>query len=179
MLTETEGRELLSIARQVIGEHLKTGTTPVIEPRAPALSRKGGGFVTLKQTGRLRGCIGLIHPTYPLVKTVVDMAIAAATKDSRFPALALDELANTAIEISVLSPLKMIKGINEIKVGRHGLYISKGYQRGVLLPQVAAEHGWEIETFLEYVCLKAGLDKEDWRQDASLFIFTAQIFTDK
>ena len=179
MLTETDGRELLTIARRAITDYLNTGIAPVIEPTSPALHRNAGAFVTLKQADRLRGCIGLLRPTLPLVQTVVDMAIAAATRDSRFPPLAVEELADITIEISVLSPLKKIKDVSEIIVGEHGLSISKGFHRGVLLPQVAGEQGWDLDTFLEYVCLKAGLNKEDWRRGASLFIFSAQIFSER
>ncbi|MEE8449269.1 MAG: AmmeMemoRadiSam system protein A [Thermodesulfobacteriota bacterium] len=179
MLTETDGRELLTIARRAITDYLNTGTTPVIEPTSPALLRNAGAFVTLKQEDRLRGCIGLLHPTLPLAQTVVDMAIAAATRDSRFPPLAVEELADITIEISVLSPLKKIKDVSEIIVGEHGLSISKGFHQGVLLPQVASGQGWDLDTFLEYVCLKAGLNEEDWRRGASLFIFSAQIFSEQ
>jgi len=178
-LTEEEGKELLRIARGSIEEYLKGQGQPQIQTDVPALLVRCGAFVTLKTSGRLRGCIGLLEPDAPLYETVIEMAIAAAARDSRFPPLSLEELAQTTIEISVLSPLRQIKSPEEIEVGRHGLYMVKGFHRGVLLPQVATEQGWDRGEFLRYLCLKAGLKESGWRKGAAIHIFTAQVFTEE
>lgn len=178
-LTQEEGKELLRIARSTIQEYLKSRSKPQIQTENPALLEKRGAFVTLKILDRLRGCIGTLEPEAPLYQTVMEMATAAAVRDSRFPALSLEELSQTAIEISVLSTLQKIKRPQEIEVGKHGLYITKGFHRGVLLPQVATEQKWDRQEFLRYLCLKAGLKETDWRKGANIFIFTAQVFTEE
>ncbi len=105
------------------------------------------------------------------------MAVAAASQDPRFPPMSPDELDNFSIEITVLSPLERIEDTNLIEVGTHGIYIVKGYNRGVLLPQVATDHGWDRETFLRQTCVKAGLSENSWQQeDADIYIFSGQIF---
>lgn len=178
-LTEAEGRELLLITRRTLEEYLKSSQMPDIQVDSPGLLQSRGAFVTLKQEDRLRGCIGLLKAKQPLYKTVMEMAVAAALEDYRFPPLAREELSITTVEISVLSPMKKIRDVKEIVVGRHGLYIIKGSHRGVLLPQVATEHGWNRDTFLGYLSMKAGLGEEEWREGATLFTFTAQIFAEE
>jgi AmmeMemoRadiSam system protein A len=133
----------------------------------------------LKKSGQLRGCIGYIKAYKPLGETVQEMAIAAAFNDPRFPSLKSDELQQLTFEISVLSPFKRIKDVNEIEVGKHGLYIVRGYNSGLLLPQVAIEYKWDRETFLKETCHKAGLPLQAWMdEETEIYIFSAEYFGD-
>jgi len=143
------------------------------------LLEKRGAFVTLTQNGSLRGCIGSIQPVAPLYKAVTDMAIAASTRDPRFPPVTRGELKDIHIEISVLSPLKLIADTNEIDIGKHGLYMTKGNNSGLLLPQVAPQQGWNREEFLKQTSLKAGLPAQAWKdRDTHIYRFSAQIFSE-
>jgi len=133
--------------------------------------------VTIKRRGQLRGCIGYIEGRGPLYKTVEEMAEAAAFKDPRFMPVTEKELTELDYEISVLTPLQKIKDINEIEVGKHGIYIKKGWNSGLLLPQVATEYGWDRQTFVEHTCQKAGLPANAWKdKNAEIYIFSADIF---
>jgi AmmeMemoRadiSam system protein A len=172
---------LLEIARRAIEGYVRTGKTPGVEPREEkALNVRSGCFVTIKQGGQLRGCIGNFQSEHPLFQDVAQMAVASATKDPRFYPIKMEDLNNFTLEISVLSPLTKIENFEEIEVGKHGIYLEKGYYRGVLLPQVAVEHGWDRETFLRQTCLKAGLPGDSWKaEDAEIYIFSAQIFGEK
>ena len=134
-----------------------------------------GAFVTIKKHNRLRGCIGYIKPIMPLYQTVIQAAAYAACKDPRFPPLTPEELKNLEIEISVLSPLIKITNPHIIKVGKHGLVISKGDHKGLLLPQVPVENHWSRKEFLEHTCLKAGLPSGAWKSGADIYIFEAII----
>jgi hypothetical protein len=136
-----------------------------------------GAFVTLKRGGMLRGCIGNIIGSGPLCQTVAEMARAAATSDPRFPPLTAAELSGLAIEISVLTPLETVHDPSEVVIGRHGLFIVYGLHRGLLLPQVATEQGWDRQTFLEQTCVKAGLPPGAWKEPgAVLYRFGAEVF---
>lgn len=176
-LNAREKAVLLAIARTAIDSWV-CSQQPYIEPREEkALNRRNGCFVTIKEQGRLRGCIGNFSSELPLFREVSEMAVASATKDPRFYPLKEEDLGEISLEISVLSPLHKIEDIGEIEVGRHGIYLEKGYYRGVLLPQVATEHGWDRETFLNQTCVKAGLPTEAWRaEDTEIYIFSAQVF---
>ncbi len=167
---------LLGIARQALQEYLATGALPELAPVARVLEQPNGAFVTLREDGQLRGCVGNIWARQPLHQTVQQMAIAAAIRDSRFPPLSAEELEDTRIEISVLSPLRYVQDAEEIQVGRDGLYITLGTDSGVLLPQVPIEQGWDRAEFLRQVCLKAGLPADAWREGALLYRFGAQVF---
>lgn len=179
-LNPNEKAILLTIARQAIETYVRTGKK-YVEPREEkALNRRSGCFVSIKQGGQLRGCIGNFQSELPLFREVVEMAIASASKDPRFYPMKTDDLQEFTLEISVLSPLRKIDAIDEIEVGRHGIYLEKGYYRGVLLPQVATEYGWDRETFLRQTCLKAGLAPDAWQaEDTEIYIFSADIFADK
>lgn len=177
-LTKDQERFLLKIARQAISDYLEKGTPNGIETDDDVLKQKRGAFVTLKVAGQLRGCIGYPTPYKPLVETVVDVAISAATRDFRFSPLRKKELQKTEIEISVLSLPKIAKSVSEIEVGKHGLIITKGNNRGLLLPQVPLEWGWDRETFLNHACMKAGLEEDAWKKGARIEIFSAQVFSD-
>lgn len=179
-LNANEQTALLDIARKAIETYVRTGKT-YVEPREEkVLNRRNGCFVSIKQSGQLRGCIGNFQSELPLFREVSEMAVASASKDPRFYPMKEDDLQDFTLEISVLSPLKKSDSIDEIEVGRHGIYLEKGYYRGVLLPQVATEYGWDRDTFLRQTCLKAGLPTDAWQaEDTEIYIFSAQIFGDK
>ncbi|MCX5818179.1 MAG: AmmeMemoRadiSam system protein A [Proteobacteria bacterium] len=175
-LSEKDKKQLKELARDTIedvlfGKQRDHAQVPKI------LKEKRGAFVTLKKKGELKGCIGYIRGVQPLHETVKEMAIQAAFYDPRFAPLEKKEWKDIDIEISVLTPMKKIQGINEIEVGIHGLYIEKGHNSGLLLPQVATENHWDRETFLDYTCWKAGLPKDAWKSpDTDIYIFSADIF---
>lgn len=175
-LSEMEKKALLAIARKTIDARLTGRPMPEFQLVSEVLKEKKGAFVTLKKHDHLRGCIGYIEARKPLYRTVREMALAAAFDDPRFPPLKTDELKNVTIEISILSPLKEVKDIGEITVGVHGLYITKGFHSGLLLPQVATEYGWDRLTFLQETCYKAGLQRDAWKEkDAIVYIFSAEV----
>jgi AmmeMemoRadiSam system protein B/AmmeMemoRadiSam system protein A len=171
---------LLRHARWVIRDHLGMDSTEIDKPDSPILDEKRGGFVTLKKNGRLRGCIGYIEAVKPLFETVTEMAYSAAFNDYRFEPVDRDEVDELAIEISVLSPVRVIDDPSEIIVGRHGIILSAVGKRGLLLPQVAVEYGWDRDTFLDQTCIKAGLPKGAWRKSmTTIEIFSAEIFSEE
>lgn len=175
-LSESDKVFLKQLARDAIEARLYKKKLPKREI-PDSLKHKQGAFVTIKKKGELRGCIGYIKGYLPLYETVEEMAQHAAFNDPRFEALKKEELKDIEIEISVLSPLKKVDSIEEIEVGKHGIYIEKGFNSGLLLPQVAIEHGWDRKTFLEHTCYKAGLDRDAYRdRDADIYIFTAEVF---
>jgi AmmeMemoRadiSam system protein A len=180
-LNAKEKAILLEIARKAIDAYIRTGELPSVEPREEkALNVRSGCFVSIKQAGNLRGCIGNFQSEHPLFREVAEIAVASATKDPRFYPMKKEDLNDFSLEISVLSPLSKIENFEEIEVGKHGIYLEKGYYRGVLLPQVAVEHDWDRETFLSQTCLKAGLPSDSWKaEDAEIYIFRAQIFGEK
>ena len=179
LLTKKEQRELLKIARETITAYVGKGETPAVETASRGLNLETGCFVTIKQHGHLRGCIGNFVSDKPLYRLVQEMAVSAATRDPRFYPMKQADLAAFELEISVLSALERISSIDEIKVGRHGLYLVKNSSRGVLLPQVATEYGWDRETFLRHTCLKAGLPENAWKKDCEIYIFSALVFGEK
>jgi AmmeMemoRadiSam system protein B/AmmeMemoRadiSam system protein A len=176
-LTEAQRAELLKLARAAIAEYLKSGTLPAYQSDDPALNRHAGVFVTLTEEGELRGCIGRMQADEtPLYRTVQDMAVASATSDPRFPPLAADELSRVSIEISILSPMRRIADVQEIVVGTHGLMLVEAGHRGVFLPQVPVEQGWNRDQYLENLCLKAGLLANCMSANPELYTFTALVF---
>ncbi|UCE42223.1 MAG: AmmeMemoRadiSam system protein A [Candidatus Aminicenantes bacterium] len=177
-LTRDQEKSLLRLARLAITLYLKEGSTPAMETDDATFRIKRGAFVTLKVKDQLRGCIGYPTPHKPLFETIIDVAVSAATKDFRFPSLEQKELNDTKIEISVLSQPKLIKDIAEIEVGKHGIIITKGPHKGLLLPQVPIEWGWDRETFLSHGCMKAGIEEDAWKKDTQIEIFTAQVFSE-
>ncbi|MGO8792544.1 MAG: AmmeMemoRadiSam system protein B [Terriglobia bacterium] len=144
---------------------------------SPRLQEARGAFVTLKEHGELRGCIGYITPMKSLAETVRDVAAYAALQDSRFTPVTAQELPLIEYEISVMSPLRRVLDTKEIKVGKHGLIMKQGETEGVLLPQVPVEEHWNRDTFIEQTCLKAGLPRQAWKDDdTDIFMFTALVF---
>ena len=178
-LSREEKIALLQLARGAMGQRLGEGDPPAT-PETPSLQEHCGVFVTLHKNEKLRGCIGYITATKPLVQMVVDAAQASAFQDTRFEPLKREEWNRIEIEISVLSPLEPIDNIEKIEVGKHGIVMKQGYRSGLLLPQVAAEYNWDRETFLTNTCYKAGLDGDCWRDPATeIEIFSALVFNER
>jgi AmmeMemoRadiSam system protein A len=179
--TETERALLLRIARDAMTAHV-TGVAPpsgqALPPGVALDDRRGGVFVSLHHRGELRGCIGHIAGDDSLPKTVAMCAVSACSADPRFPPVAADELPEIEIELSLLGPLEPVAGPAEIEVGRHGLVVEMGRQRGLLLPQVATEWHWDAETFLSQTCRKAGFPADSWRRGALLWRFEAEVFAE-
>jgi|Deesub1362A_J573_1020465.scaffolds.fasta_scaffold03499_5 hypothetical protein len=173
-LTQAQKMRLLEIARETIVSYVKERRVPQFEIHDRRLMANGATFVTINRHGRLRGCIGNITPYMPLYKSVIRNAIHACSHDPRFPPMSRDELEGIEVEVSILSPLRPLKDKDEIRIGRDGLYIVKGRKSGLLLPQVAVEFGWDRETFLRQVSLKAGLPEDAWKE-ARLYTFTAEV----
>jgi len=175
-LSEAERAELLRIARASIGAHLGLCPEPALELSTPRLEAVGGAFVTLELEGSLRGCVGTASPRDALHLTVAAMAKAAAFEDPRFPPLGKNEFEATGIEISRLTPTRPARP-EDVVPGRHGLFISRGAARGLLLPQVAARYGWERERFLRETCRKAGLPGDAWTDPSTrILVFEAEVF---
>jgi len=176
-LSEEEKKTLRQIAKTVIENKTKKKPVPEFKIGSSVLKENRGAFVSLHKKGQLRGCIGYIEGRGPLHKTIEEMAEAAAFRDPRFSPVTERELSELDIEISVLTPLKKITDVNEIEVGKHGIYIKKGWYSGLLLPQVATEYRWDRKTFLEHTCQKAGLPSNAWKEkDTEIYIFSADIF---
>ncbi len=179
-LSKTDKETLLKMARATIQAKVKGGKPPEFKIPSEILKENRGAFVTLEKDGNLRGCIGYIQAIKPLYSTIQEMAVQAALNDPRFPPVGENELDDLKIEISVLTPLRRISDTSEIQVGRDGIYIRKGFNSGLLLPQVATEYGWDKETFLEQTCYKAGLPPNAWKEKTcEIYIFSADIFREE
>ncbi|MSP62536.1 MAG: AmmeMemoRadiSam system protein A [Myxococcales bacterium] len=178
-LSDPDRRELLRIARITLKHWLKIGYTPPGVPHRGPLVTPSSAFVTIHVDGHLRGCIGRLDPDQPLYRAIMDLTVAA-TRDARFEPVRTEEIPQARIEISVLSPRTRVTDPDAITLGLHGLVITRGPQRGLYLPKVAAEHGWDQGTFLAETCRKAGLDGDAWRDAGTeIEIFTAQVFTEE
>jgi AmmeMemoRadiSam system protein A len=177
-LDAAQRKELLGIARRALDRYLGEGKIPSEEGARGKLAAPGAAFVTLTKNGRLRGCIGYTEAVAPLFKVVQECAVAAATEDPRFPPVSTNEIPSLRVEVSVLTPLVPIRP-EEVEVGRHGLMVARGRMRGLLLPQVPVEFGWDRETFLDQTCVKAGLPPSAWRHGATLRAFTAEVFCEE
>jgi len=180
MLSETDRKTLLRTARETVEATMRGGSAPLVQVESEALKAPCGAFVTLKNHGRLRGCIGTFSARGALHETVREMA-AAALRDPRFltnPVTAR-ELNEIDIEISALSPLEKVDDpLQEIELGRHGIRIDGPYGPGCFLPQVATETGWSLEEFLSQCCAgKAGLPRDAWMSsDVTIYRFEAEVF---
>lgn len=172
-----EDREaLLWLARESIAARLERREAAPATA-SEALARPAGAFVTLTIDGELRGCIGTLDASNPLQRSVADAAVSAATRDPRFPSLTTSELPHVHLEISVLGDFVPVSDPAEIVIGRDGLLIRASGRSGLLLPQVAVEYGWDVPTFLDQLCVKAGLSPGRWsRPDCHLERFTAEVF---
>ncbi len=170
-------KRLIELSRMALEEVVFGAKGQVGQVEDPyLLSSEYGSFVTLHKRTKLRGCIGTCFPTSPLYKTVSEMTRAAAAQDHRFSSIAKDEIHDIHIDISILSPLERAPDPLFLIVGEHGLHVANGEKRGVLLPQVATEYGWDIKTFLSQVCLKADLPEDSWKsKDTQVSSFTTLI----
>lgn len=181
MLNLEQRKKLLSIARKSIEKYLETGSKLEVKEDDPLLNKEMGAFVTLNESGQLRGCIGNITGRGPLYLLVRDMAVESATGDPRFAPVEAAELKNIEIEISVLSPLEKVDSPEAIILGKHGVIVKRGFNSGVFLPQVATETGWSKEEFLSNLCAhKAGLAPDAWKDPSTeICIFSAEVFSEK
>ncbi|MCX5732299.1 MAG: AmmeMemoRadiSam system protein A [Deltaproteobacteria bacterium] len=175
-LSPLERAALLGVARAAIRHRLGLGPAPAV-PESGALGDRRGAFVTLHRGGELRGCIGRFDPESSLARTVAEMAVAAAFEDPRFPPLRPEEADDLDLHISALGPRRPLPDPAQLRVGQHGLAVQQGWHRGVLLPVVAVERGWDAPTFLKHACLKAGLRPDAWQDPATTIeVFDAEEF---
>ena len=176
-LTREEQLWLLDLAEATVTACVNNKPLPEPKNVPENLKVKRGAFVTLEKNHELRGCIGYILPILPLYQTVIEMAQSAALHDPRFSPVSPSELKNITVEISVLTVPEKITDPSVIEVGKHGIILKRGYNQGLLLPQVATDYGWDRETFLEHTCLKAGLPRDAWQdKNTEIQIFSAQVF---
>jgi AmmeMemoRadiSam system protein A len=174
-LDESEQRSLLVLARRALEARVR-GDAPPPRDTGGHLDLPLGAFVTIHRRGDLRGCLGRLDVQAPLSLTVAELAAVVADSDPRFEPVRAAELDDLDLEISVLTPERPISSVDEIEVGRHGLIVEQGHHRGLLLPQVATEHGFDRDTFLEQTCLKARLPRDAWKRGAKVLVFEAQVF---
>jgi AmmeMemoRadiSam system protein A len=171
-------QQLLEVARDALEASVRGAATAAV-PESPALRQCRGVFVTLRRGTELRGCIGHILADQPLVEVVARMAVSAALDDPRFPPVALEELRELRIEISLLSEPELLLDPDpaRIRPGEDGVLVRRAWRQGLLLPQVATELGWNAEQLLAGVCHKAGLEPEEWREpDTELYVFQVEAF---
>lgn len=176
-LCDEERKAIVELARQAVVEAVCHARLVHLIPKEGVFARRCGVFVTLHLRGRLRGCIGVIEAREPLGESLVRCAVGAALEDPRFPPVRPEEALEVMIEVSLLSGLQPIK-LEEIEIGKHGLLLERGSRRGLLLPQVATEHGLGREEFLQETCVKAGLPRDAWEDPATTVSgFTCEIVT--
>ena len=172
--SDQERRLLLKLAHEAVNAAM-TKRELDLTPPSEHLAEHRGAFTTLHGNGELRGCVGYVFPMYSLYRTIAETAVAAAFNDTRFLPVKAEELPQLQVEISVLSPIQPIDP-DDVEVGKHGLLITYGNRRGLLLPQVPIEHGWDREMFLRQTCAKAGLPGDAWEHGAKVEGFTAEVF---
>ena len=190
--TLEHGEFLVRTARKAVEEYLSKGVKIEVPPETPEiLKKKYGVFVTIEtliEGGRkeLRGCIGYPLPIKPLIEATIDVAIAAAVEDPRFPPMKYEELEKVVFEVSILTPPQEIKFknpkelLNQIVIGQDGLIVERGFAKGLLLPQVPVEYGWDVLTFLSEACMKAGLQPDAWAiEGTKIYKFQAVIFAEE
>ena len=166
----------MEIARKSIEAYLDNHPVPEFDINDSILEAPGAAFVTINKDHQLRGCIGYTEPILPLYQAISTCAVKAASEDPRFQPLQKAEYPHIELEISVLTPLKKIEDVDKIEVGKHGLMLQKGYNRGLLLPQVAADYGWNRTQFLDATCRKAGMSAGCWKENCDIYIFSAEVF---
>jgi AmmeMemoRadiSam system protein A len=179
MFTEAEQRALVEIARDAVTGSV-TGRPAPVPIESDAIPEASGAFVTLKKHGQLRGCIGTLECRRTLAEEIARVAVSAAREDPRFEPVRASELDDLDIEVSVLGPLEEIdpRDPDAIVIGRDGLVVEQGKRRGLLLPQVAPEWGWNRDEFLAHTCRKAGLPPDAWKNGAKVYRFVAEVFGD-
>ncbi len=187
MFSDEDGERAVRIARAVIESHVNRTRLPQLEP-PEKFKQNGGVFVTITTHpgDQLRGCIGYPEPVMPLIDAIKDAAVSACSRDPRFPAVKAEELKKLKVEVSLLTPPEEIKVKKQreliacVKVGKHGLIMERGYRRGLLLPQVPTEWGWDSEEFLCQTCMKAGLLPDSWLQEGTkCYKFEAEVFSEE
>ena len=181
MLTDEQKRALVARAREAVEAEVTGRRLSTTESTGEqVLPQASGAFVTIKRRGELRGCLGTLQCRRSLVEEVARCAADAASEDPRFPPVALDELPELAVEVSVLGPLEPIdpQHPGAFEIGQHGLVVERDHHRGLLLPQVATEWGWTREQFLRQTCVKAGLPQDAWQRGARVYRFSAEVFGD-
>lgn len=178
-LNDVDRRALLQLARSSIESAVRGTPLPKTDTLEQNLNSPCGAFVTVRVHGELRGCYGYINAYYPLAQSVQEVGVRAALEDPRFEHIVPEELSSMDLEISVLEPPVKVNSIDEIEVGVHGLIIESKYHRGLLLPSVPEEYGWDREQFLKHTALKAGLPPDAWKnKNVTLFKFTAEKFSE-
>jgi AmmeMemoRadiSam system protein A len=175
--TAEERAILLKLAHEAIESAIENREIS-FDPPSAHLSEPRGAFTTIYLAGQLRGCVGYVFPVASVYRTVAETARAAAFDDTRFFPVTREEAPQLEISLSILSPLQPIKA-DDVEVGKHGLLISQHGHRGLLLPQVPTEHGWDRETFLDQTCHKAGLPEDAWKKGATIEAFTAEVFGER
>jgi AmmeMemoRadiSam system protein A len=179
VLTLEDRKALLAVARRSIELELVNSPSKPSPTKSEVMLQSTGVFVTLRIEGELRGCIGYVEGRSPLGEAVEEMAVRSAFHDPRFPPLTKEEFSKISIEISVLSPLEKLDSVEAIVIGLHGLMIESDAYRGLLLPHVAVEHGWNAEEFLSQTCVKAGLPQSAWKLSSTrILTFTTETFSD-
>src|SRR5687768_8046827 len=178
MFTDDDRHRLLTIARHALEARVRREPVPAPDTGG-ALDTPCGAFVSIHRLLELRGCLGRLEGDWPISRVVAHLGRAVADSDPRFPPVTVDELAALSIEISALGPERTVRSIQDVEIGRHGVIVAHGRCRGLLLPQVATEHAWDVETFLHHACLKAGLPPDAWRNGASVAVFEAQVFGER
>ncbi|MGH9238725.1 MAG: AmmeMemoRadiSam system protein A [Vicinamibacterales bacterium] len=168
---------LLTIARAALEARVRREPNPEAE-HGGALATQRGAFVSIHHGDELRGCLGRLDADWAIARVVAHLGRAVADADPRFAPVTVAELPGLTIEVSILSPEREMRSPDEIEIGRHGLIVESGWRRGLLLPQVAAERQWDVATFLEHTCLKAGLSSDAWNR-ARVFLFEAQVFSEQ
>jgi AmmeMemoRadiSam system protein A len=177
-LSAEDRQRLLTLARRCLEARVRRSAPPPVE-YGGGLQAPMGAFVTINCHGELRGCLGRLETDRPIADNVAHLAAVVSDSDPRFPPVRLTELEHVEIEISALTPEEEVNDITEIEVGRHGLIVEHGSRRGLLLPQVATEYGWDRESFLDHTCIKAGLPPDAWRRGAKIYKFEAQVFGER
>jgi AmmeMemoRadiSam system protein A len=178
-LTPERQQILLKLGRDTIKSYITDQEIPEFDSEDPQLNRLAGAFVTIKQDGELRGCIGHTRADTPLYQVIQEMAVAAATQDPRFPPLTGAELEEISIEISVLSPMQRIAELEDIEIGTDGLLLNHYGHQGIFLPQVPVEQGWGRQEYLSNLCLKAGVMTGCWKENPTIYKFSAIVFSDE
>ena len=176
MIARHDCERLLALARAALEAHVRRESSPAVA--ADLVVAGSGAFVTVHCDDRLRGCLGTLEPSENLATAIVRLAEDVAHLDYRFPAIGIDELDKLSFEVSILSPRELVSDLSTIEIGRDGLIVEQGSHRGLLLPQVATDYGWDRETFLAQTCVKAGLRTDAWRRGAKVWRFTAHVFHD-
>jgi hypothetical protein len=178
MFAHDDRRRLLAIARHALQARVRGERDPDPEGGG-ALDTPCGAFVSIHHGDDLRGCLGRLESDWAIARVVCHLGRAVADSDPRFAPVKSEELDRLSIEISALTPEREVQSVHEIQIGRHGVIVERGPRRGLLLPQVATDRGWDVDTFLDHTCLKASLPGDAWRHDARIWIFEAEVFGER